>query len=113
MSEKFTPGPWIVRHDFKAANGDLCTGVAAAEIGQGAAAVAWPCGTSDEQTLANANLIAAAPALVKELQSLLDELQELFIQAGGERPFSELMDEYRRHPRVIAARSLIAKATRS
>ncbi|MCT6719462.1 hypothetical protein [Acidovorax sp. K2F] len=113
MPEKFTPGPWVVRHDFKAANGDLCTGVAAAQIGQGAAAVAWPCGTSDEQMLANANLIAKAPELVEELQFLLDEFEELFIKAGGERPFSELMDEYRKHPRVVAARSLIARATRS
>lgn len=113
MSEKFTPGPWVVRHDFRAANGDLCTGVAAAQIGQGAAAVAWPCGTSNEQTLANANLIATAPELCEELQLLLGEFKELFIKAGGERPFPELMDEYRKHPRVIAARSLIARATRS
>ena len=111
MDDQHTPGPWIVRHDFKAANGDLAIGVAAADMAKGGA-VAWPAGTSDEKNLANARLIAQAPSLVSALQAVLDDFKEVFIAAGGERPMSELMDEWRALPSVISARATINRSIR-
>lgn len=70
MNENHTPGPWIIRHDFKCSNGATTIGIAAANLGPGAGAVAWPCGVNDAQELANARLIAAAPQLLRALQRL-------------------------------------------
>ena len=65
-----TPGPWIIRHDFKCSNGSIAIGIAAANLGPRAGAVAWPCGVDDTQELANARLIAAAPSMLRALQRL-------------------------------------------
>lgn len=65
-----TPGPWTIRHDFKCSNGSTAIGIAAANLGPGAGAVAWPCGVSEAQELANARLIAAAPSMLRALQRL-------------------------------------------
>lgn len=63
--------------------------------------------------LANAHMFASAPELVEELQLLLDEFKDLFITVAGERPFDGVMDEYKKHPRVVAAHALLSRAMRS
>lgn len=65
-----TPGPWIICHDFKCANGETTIGVASVAVGPYAGAVAWPCGKDDATELANARLIAAAPQMLGALQRL-------------------------------------------
>ena len=108
---KHTPGPWVVRTDFKCGNGETGIGIAARDLGPGSGAVAWPCGTTDEQLIANARLIAASPALLEALQGLIREHDAVF--AGREDGAQD--SYYNAHPgRAIAyrnARAAIAKAT--
>ncbi len=91
-----TPGPWTIRHDFRCANGTRTIGVAAASIRPGAGAVAWPCGVTEAQEIANAHLIAAAPELLQCVEKLLVVIQD-----------RELNDETIRA--VNAAEGLIAR----
>lgn len=103
---KHTAGPWVVRYDFLCADGLKTIGIAADPIRAGSAAVAWPCGTTDAQLLANARLIAAAPDLLEALIAAEKALNNIRVccqhtawDATG--------------PAVIAARAAIAKATGS
>jgi hypothetical protein len=112
---KHTPGPWAVRHDFKDACGTSGIGVAAASIGAGAGAVAWPCGVDEIQVAANARLIAVAP-------ELLAALQDLVLHDGYETEYdgriymicpscSKQDGTHGDRCGFVAARKLIAKAT--
>lgn len=69
METKYTPGPWQV---------DKCKGELHIITEKGTAALAsLYCDPMDEETTANAYLIAGAPDLLKALQDLYDETEWL------------------------------------
>ena len=102
MSTKHTPGPWVVRHDFRCSDGTTTVGVAASTIAGGSAAVAWPCGVDSEQEQANARLIASAPAMLAELQNIAS--------ADPRQWDEETRDQFQQWAQN-RARSVINKAT--
>lgn len=71
-----TKPPWIVRSDFKCADGSTQTGVCAQSIDSGRAAVAWVCGVDESQIRSNANQIAAAPELLAACEYMLEKAFE-------------------------------------
>ncbi len=107
---KYTPGPWVVRTDFKCGNGQTTIGVAARDLGAGSGAVAWPCGTTDEQLIANARLMAAAPELLeanKKARACLLNCA-VFMESHGHPDTANVVREY-----VDMLRAAIVKATGS
>lgn len=94
-----TPGPWRHVLDFKCANGDITSGVVSTATG---AAVAWPHGANAAEELANARLIAEAPAMLAMLprtrETLASLIEETLCAREPARPFSSVMDEVRAHP---------------
>lgn len=111
MSNTCTPGPWRLVTDFRCANGELSPGVLSQATGS---AVAWPAGRSENETLSNGRILAAAPDAIAALAVLVDAYQDLLERtlsaAGQDRPFGEVMDEVRADPAIVAARAALRKA---
>lgn len=67
-------------------------------------------GISRTEALANARVMAQSKNLLNDLGSVLNEFKEAFVTAGGERPYSELLNEFAQLPCVAQARETIDKA---
>jgi hypothetical protein len=101
MKAKHTPGPWVVFGCL-----DRFPGIEAADL----SIVIWGDkhdesgvkGETHEESIANANLIAAAPDLLEALEGIITTMPDL---EEFENP-----DGYSMLPFVAAARSAIAKA---
>lgn len=75
---KFTPGPWVVDEDSNIDQIAVRIGTAVESPYCRDVSDLWACdideSENNDQALANAHLIAAAPELYEELESLLDSL---------------------------------------
>jgi hypothetical protein len=81
--KKFTPGPWVAEIDI-----DKDNRVTSENIDDGSATVCFMNGhwVRDTREIANANLIAAAPELLKELESHCEACRQRNPDFSGKCP---------------------------
>lgn len=90
--DKFTPGPWERRHGSLEKNGKT--------ILVSKANVSYPHGWETEESVANGNLISAAPDMYESLSVMC----ELFLKALDNKPIRNADEFY------AAAQAALAKA---
>jgi hypothetical protein len=102
---KHTPGPWFVDEAHIVRVGRPGSGfLKPVKIATGWKVDAWVDGDSDEESRANAHLIAEAPVLLAELEYLVEVAESAMRAAnrdGGEYDIGEMLE---------APRAAIAKA---
>ena len=98
MSNKHTPGPWLIETFMRPTKGEVTQVAAFSEDGNRILC----CVVESFKKIEDSRLIAAAPELLEALKAVLNEFAK--DGHGGEFEDGE-------HPYVDAARAAIAKAT--